>query len=320
MASSQLFQELTSADISAVVSALYGSSARIEACKLLKGGVFNTTYWVKTNRDKNGLVLRAAPNNQQVLFDFERSMMSAEPLFYKLLQDNGIPTSELVHHDATRQVIDREYIIFNYIHSLPMNDPRVPQTAKPDLYRQLGAIVSRMHRISHARFGWLRPQDALPMFTSWGAFLQRFAAEIGDRLAAHGLFAASDLRRFRAVFAQQAIFDAIAQPQLVHADLWEGNVLVCERDGRWDVAAIIDVDKVIFGDRELEFAFPTLLNADFLRGYGPREAETPDATVRRNAYRLLYSFMYAYIWHAQFNDRARTEAAQADGLAALSLF
>ncbi len=225
MPSSHLYQELTPAEIAKVVTVVYGSDTKITACTLLKGGVFNTTYRVQTNRERDGIVLRAAPTHRRVLLDFERSMMSAEPLFYQLLRDNGIPTSEVVAYDNGRQVIDREYILFNYIRSMPMNDPQVPQAAKPGLYRQLGDIVARLHTIRHERFGWLRPNGALPMFATWSAFLQRFAAEIADRLASHGLFADGDLRRFLAVFDKQAVFDQIAQPRMVHADLWEGNGL-----------------------------------------------------------------------------------------------
>ena len=128
------------------------------------------------------------------------------------------------------------------------------------------------------------------------------------------------LNRFLDIFAERAVFDAVTRASMVHADLWEGNVLVSEREGEWRVAALIDIDKAIFGDKELEFAFPTLLKDDFLKGYGARADESPDADFRRQAYRLLQSFMYAYIWFAQFENQERYQAAKGDGLAVLDLF
>ena len=106
---------------------------------------------------------------------------------------------------------------------------------------------------------------------------------------------------------------------MVHADLWEGNVLVSENDSKWNVVALIDNDKAIFGDKELEFAYPTVLNDDFLSGYGPIVAESSGSIFRRNAYKLLESFMYAYIWFAQFENKERYELAKKNGLAALEL-
>jgi hypothetical protein len=96
MTTSRIFKELNRAEIKKVISALYGSDSKIIKCSLMKGGVFNTTYLVKTDDDPNGIVLRVAPINRHLLFDFEKSMMAAEPLFYKTLQEKNIPTSEVI--------------------------------------------------------------------------------------------------------------------------------------------------------------------------------------------------------------------------------
>ena len=47
----KLFKELNNAEINRVVTNLYGSDTTIIDCILLKGGVFNTTYHVKTDTD-----------------------------------------------------------------------------------------------------------------------------------------------------------------------------------------------------------------------------------------------------------------------------
>jgi aminoglycoside phosphotransferase (APT) family kinase protein len=319
MTPSKIFKELTQTEISQVVNDLCGNHTKILDCVLLKGGVFNTSYLVKTNRDRNGMVLRVAPVNRHLLYDFEKSMMSAEPLFYQLLQAKGIPTSEVMHYDNTYEVIDREYIIFKYIRSVPMNDRRVPEKARPSLYQRLGAIIRRLHDIQDEKFGWKRPTGELRMYDTWGAFLQRFAQEIADRSAAYALFRADVLTRFIDVFSHRG-FDQIKPARMVHADLWEGNVLVCEEAGDWRIAALIDVDKALFGDPDLEFAYPTVLNDDFLQGYGPRASHSPETMLRRNAYRVLVSFMYTYIWYAQFDDQVKYAQAKQAGITALEQF
>jgi len=319
MASSKVFKELTTTEIIAVVTDLFGSKTKILDYQLLKGGVFNTTYWVKTNNARNGIVLRVAPINRHLLFDFEKSMMAAEPLFYQMLQAKGIPTSEVIHYDNTGRVIDREYIIFKYIQSIPLNHVKVPQEVKPRLYQHLGALIALLHDIKSEQFGWKRPQRSLEMQATWGAFLQRFAIEIADKASAYALFRAAELNRFVEIFSHKAVFNQITQACMVHADLWEGNVLVRENEGQWDIVALIDVDKAIFGDKDLEFTAPTALNGDFLRGYGPREPESTSSIFRKNAYHLLVNFMYAYIWFAQFENRERYELAKKNGLAALDV-
>lgn len=320
MTPSRIFKELNSAEIAKVMSNLYGSDTAIIDCRLMEGGVFNTTYLVKTDSDRNGIVLRVAPVNQHLLFEFEQSMMAAEPLFYKMLQDKNIPTSEVIHYDNSHDVIDREYIIFKYIRSVPMNDISVPKDVKSHLYQRLGEIVSWIHNIKSEKFGWKRPDHELELYENWGAFLKRFAREIADRASNYGVFNDGELNRFFNIFNDTTEFNQITQACMVHADLWEGNVLVSKNDGKWDIAAIIDIDKAIFGDKAFEFASPVLINDDFLRGYGCRIDESSASIFRRNAYKLLDSFMYAYIWLVQFENVERYELAKRNGLSELDLF
>jgi aminoglycoside phosphotransferase (APT) family kinase protein len=320
METSRIFKELTKAEIIKVVTNFYGNDTKIVDWLLLKGGVFNTTYLVKTNHDRSGMVLRVAPVNRHLLYDFEKSMMSAEPFFYQILQEQGIPTSEVMHYDNTYEVIDREYIIFKYIRGLPMNDRRVPQNAKPGLYQHLGEVIASLHAIKNKQYGWKRPNGELQMYATWGLFLQRFAQEIAHKAAHYALFSDAELHRFTDIFSDSVMFDQIKPACMVHADLWEGNVLVRDIDGDWRVVALIDVDKAIFGDKDLEFAYPTVLNDDFLKGYGPRAEQMSGTIYRRTAYRVLESFMYAYIWFAQFENQGRYEQAKQSGLVALESF
>ena len=319
MAASRIFKEISRAEIKNVVANLYGSDTKIKGFRLMKGGVFNTTYLVKTDLEPTGFVLRVAPINRHLLFEFEKSMMAAEPLFYTLLKEKNIPASEVIYYDNSNTVIDREYIIFKYIPSISMNHISVPVDKKPGLYQQLGEIIARLHAVKNDEFGWKRPNRELEMYASWGEFLQRFTQEIADKASDYGIFRDVDIKRFVNIFHEPSVFNQITQACMVHADLWEGNVLVGENDGDWDVVALIDVDKAIFGDRDLEFASPALLTDDFLNGYGPRAAESSGSIFRRNAYRLLESFMYAYIWFAQFGNIERYESAKRNGLEALDL-
>ena len=63
-----------------------------------------------------------------------------------------------------------------------------------------------------------------------------------------------------------------------------------------------------------------MLNEDFLNGYGSRVDESSGSIFRRNAYSLLESFMYAYIWFAQFENIEKHESAKRNGLSTLELF
>jgi aminoglycoside phosphotransferase (APT) family kinase protein len=318
MTSLKLFKELSQAEIEAIIANLYGSAARMTECRLLEGGLFNTTYHIRTEADHSGLVLRIAPVNQHLLFDFEKSMMSSEPLFFQMLAEQKIPTSEVVYYDSSFSVVDREYILFRYIPSLPMNDPAVPPEVMPALNRQVGQILACMHDIQGDQFGWKRPGGASELFDRWGAFLKRFASEIAERSANYGVFNDTELHHFTHVFEDPIAFDPIRQACMVHTDLWEGNVLVNEEQGEWRVAAIIDVDRAVFGDPDMEFNSAWAMSEDLLVGYGRRLDSSPESIFRRQAYDLLWDFMYAYVWLVQYEDIDRCEIAKRRGLFVLN--
>jgi aminoglycoside phosphotransferase (APT) family kinase protein len=317
MTTLKLFKELSQAEIETVIANLYGSAARMTECRLLEGGLFNTTYHIQTEADRNGLVLRVAPVNQHLLFDFEKSMMSAEPIFFQMLAKQKIPTSEVVFYDNSFGVIEREYILFRYIPSLPMNDPAVPQEAKPVLNQRVGEILALMHDIKGDQFGWKRLGSSIELFDRWGLFLKRFASEIAERSANYGVFSDAELSRFTHVFEDIKIFDPIRQACMVHTDLWEGNILVNKAQGEWQVAAIIDVDRAVFGDAELEFNSAWALNEDLLRGYGRKLEDSAESIFRRQVYDLLWDFMYAYVWLVQYENMARYENVKRRGLSVL---
>jgi aminoglycoside phosphotransferase (APT) family kinase protein len=317
MTTLKLFQELSQAEIEAVIANIYGSAARMTDCRLLEGGLFNTTYHIKTDGDRDGVVLRVAPVNQQLLFDFEKSMMSAEPIFFQMLAEHKIPTSEVVHYDSSFSVIEREYILFRYIPSLPMNDPAVPAEAKAALNQRVGELLALLHDIKSDRFGWKRPGEASELYDRWGAFLHRFAGEIAQRSANYGVFNDAELNQFTRVFEDPSAFDQVTQARMVHTDLWEGNVLVNKNDGEWQVAAIIDIDRAVFGDPDMEFNSAWALNEDLLLGYRRRLDSSPESIFRRKAYDLLGNFMYAYVWLVQYENMERYESSKQHGLKVL---
>ena len=58
-------------------------------------------------------MLRVAPVNKHLLFEFEKDMMGAEP-FFMICCKNNIPTTRIIKHVPQGVVIDREYNIRVY--------------------------------------------------------------------------------------------------------------------------------------------------------------------------------------------------------------
>jgi fructosamine-3-kinase len=82
------------------------------------------------------------------------------------------------------------------------------------------------------------------------------------------------------------LFDRDLPSCLLHMDIWAQNILV--DDGR--VTGIVDWDRALWGDREIEFAvldYCGISEPAFWEGYGERRDASAEAQVRQLFY-LLY--------------------------------
>ena len=301
---SQIYKELTKNEIDKIVIDLYGNDSEITECRLLKGGLFNTTYYIATNTDTAGIVLRAAPVKKDLLINFEKNMMSAEPLFHKLLADNDIPTSQILKYSPNGEVIDREYIISRYIPSIPMSDISSDKEDLGYLYEQVGSLIRKMHGIKNDRFGWKRP-DRRGEYDTWKEFIFVFAGEANDKALAYNLLDSEYIKRFNDLLNESTnALNEITEPHMSHNDLWEGNILLGKDNGngKYYVAAIIDIDKAIFGDRYWDMAMQCMMNPSFMKGYADIVPDDLNHKKRQHIYKLIGIILECYIAMIEFDD------------------
>lgn len=302
MAKSRIYEEITIHQISKIVKDLYGTGVKEISYNILKGGLFNTSYFVKTDIEEKGIVLRVAPINKHLLFEFEKDMMSAEPIFHELLQKNNIPTTRILKYVPHGEVIDREYIISEYIDSIPMNDPSLSKMDLSHVYKEVGFYAKRIHMITNEKFGWKR-KDSWGEYEKWSDFVLAFAKEAEDKAKEHKLFTKNEIEKFHNIFTGSIeILDEINVPYMTHADLWQGNILLKHCEGGYDLAGIIDLDRTIFGDKYWDLCNPWIINNEFLSGYNERIPQTDNHNRRCYLYQLLGSFFTVYVVLIEYND------------------
>lgn len=300
--SSALFQEVSPETVKAVFSASLGVD-QIHSARLMEGGLFNTTYLVSFGPEGKQAILRLGPVNRHLLMGFEGNLMNAEAVFYALCRQNEIPCSAVLALDTSRTVIDRDYMIVDYIPSQPMSRAGLTGPHRQRLYTQLGGYVKKLHGITGDRFGFLSRIAAGMGFDSWSEALLFETEDIARRLSAAGGLTAGEvrdlLRQFR---AGREDLDQIRTPRLVHTDLWEGNVLLDPQCR--DIAAIIDGDRAVFGDPDFEFSSPWMERDLLSRGYGPilPEPLSPARARRLQLYRMFYCLLEAYVWHSEYRN------------------
>lgn len=304
---SRLYKELSNDELNKIVHFHFGKNCRYVA-KLLKGGFFNTTYHVLLTDSAKEVILRVGPVNTHLLLPFENNLMRAEEHVYELLKDKAIPCSHVLVCDTSKELIDRDYMIVDFIAGKPMSELELSEDIKARLYSQAGMYTAKMHTITSAKYGRVSEIITGQGYSSWSEYLSSEMSMVCSRLSGYSVLNGSEAALFNPVIDKyKDILNEIQTPHLVHADLWTGNILVRYNEATYDVAAIIDADRAVFGDIGFEFASPWMINEHFICGYGQIQEQDVIAETRKKIYRLLYALIDTYVWSVEYDKQENSK-------------
>lgn len=300
--SSLLYKELSEEALTGLYAAVFPEET-ITDFALLSGGLFNTTYRVRT--DRQDTVLRLGPVNRHLLLPFEEKLMDAEGLVDGLCRENGVPASEVLVLDTTKTRLDRDFMIVKRIPSVALSEVKEGEISpenRREISKTCGELTKRLHRVEGERFGRI---SSILCGRGKDCWSEALLDEIDGLIRMNGIykvFPERILRETRAAFVRYTpLLDEIKTPRLVHADLWSGNILVQKgEDGWYRVAAIIDGDRAFWGDPNLDTDSPWMVDDAFLEGYG--EKPFPPSEKRRLLYLLLFSLIDAYVWRVEYKN------------------
>lgn len=302
---SNLYKELTNTELVAIVNEYSGANQRFEY-RLLSGGLFNTTYLLTFLSCK--IVLRVGPINCHLLLPFEHNLMNGEKYVYDLCKQSNIPTSSVLFCDTSKNIIDRDYMIVNYIPSEALSEIKVNEQINYSLYYQSGEYASKIHEITGTKFGRVSNLVLGKGFYKWSDYLKSEIFEWQDKVSKIGIYTGNELEKINNIFVEYTdLLDEIKIPKLVHADLWAGNILVNNIDGNYKVVAIIDADRAVFGDTDFEFASGWMINEAFIKGYGVELNNDNEFSTRRKIYALVYNLLDSYLCLAQYNSKEKSD-------------
>lgn len=317
---SSLYRELTPEQLTAIVEAHFGAG-RPYAARLLEGGLFNTTYRVSLREPEREVVLRMGPVHCELLLPYEENLMRAEEYVYDLFHANGIPGSTVVACDTSRELIDRDYMIVDFIESVPLSSIEDPQITA-DLFRQTGEYAALLNQIEGPGFGRVSEILRGNISPSWPAYLTGELAQTLKALGRHGLLTSAQCRLISDAYTQNLdVLAGVTVPHLAHCDLWAGNVLTaCDENGHYEVKAIIDPDRAVFGDQEFDFASPWMITDDFVAGYSKYSPvdfaalESPEKQRKFSLYRLMFHLNDAYALQVEYNNAQSCSERLAEAL------
>ena len=271
----------------------------------IQTGKHNRSYWVNSSRGR--FVLRIAPPDDAGFLFYERLMMRQEPALHALIRANtSIPLAEVVGYDFSRTRIDRDYLLMTALPGTPISDAVGLTRARfRRALRQVGEYLRQLHALTaaeclgHKHYGYLGDHRPMEPQQSWAAAFKVMWHTLIDDVVACGSYTLDEAQMMRDLLDfHLEQFDHPLAPRLLHMDVWSQNILI---DGAGNVTGLVDFDRALWGDVEIEFAvldYCGISEPAFWEGYGLERDESLPAMIRRQFY-LLYEiqkYMPIRVW------------------------
>lgn len=265
-------------------------------------GKFNTSFFVHAEGQQ--LVLRIAPARDAVFVFYERDMMRQEPAIHELLLSRtGVPVAPILAYDDSLGLIDRDFLIMERLPGRPLTEMHhVPYDR---VLCQVGQHLAATHALTADRYGYLGAHAPMTPQTTWVAAFEIMWNKMIDDIIDVGHYDRDEAKLMRGLLDRHLpLFDREIPSSLLHMDIWHQNILV---DDAGAVTGIVDWDRALWGDPEIEFAvldYCGISEPAFWEGYGRERDTSSDARVRQVFYLLYELQKYIVIRQGRGADSA----------------
>jgi len=263
-------------------------------------GHYNEVYEFTDEDDR--YILRVAPGEEVPKLFYEVNIMHSEPpIHQKVMKHTAIPIPEIVFYNFKRSNSERDYLIMRKMKG---------KEGGYDL-KQLGKYIAQLHQIKGEGFGY--PDRDFALGKSWPKTFFQYGERIfKDCLRAEAI-TPKEYDFFLDKYEKNIAAVEECEPSLLHLDLWYTNILT--ENG--NISAILDFDRGMYGDVELEFAvLDTYASAtpEFFTGYGHPRPGGYQAEKRRILYLVYELIKYAFIRLARNHNYQTARAHVAECL------
>ncbi|MHC4737451.1 MAG: fructosamine kinase family protein [Planctomycetota bacterium] len=261
-------------------------------------GHYNDSYYIDS--EKGTFVLRIAPPDSVPKLFYEIDMMKSEVDIHKIVREKtDLPVPKIIYYDFSKEIIDADYLIMEF---LPGSPGAFDQ-------KQLGEYVKQLHTIKGSFYGY--PDRTAHTAKNWPDIFYTYVNLIFKDCLSCGIIDDNDYTHFISIYQKHCQTVEQVPPCLLHLDLWTQNILTVNGQ----ITAILDFDRGLYGDPELEFAVLDTYgysSAEFFDGYGKPRPTDSKAQIRQRLYIVYELIKYAFIRTARGRSFAtgRSHVAQ----------
>ncbi|WEK53676.1 MAG: aminoglycoside phosphotransferase family protein [Candidatus Cohnella colombiensis] len=219
----------------------------------LADGWANSAYLL-TLEDDRVVVLKASPRADVKRMRCELNTMQTEVEVMRLLADvEDFPIPRIYAYDDSLQLLPVTYFIMECLEGQPYSKLKESLSKDDQDYieRQLGYYNRQINEVTGTYFGAV-VDDGSTRSSSWRECFRKMIFGVLQDGEEAGVVLPLSYEALRTeIDARLGVLDEVVVPQLVHWDLWEGNVFV--KDGV--ITGIIDYERAMWGDPLIEVYF-----------------------------------------------------------------
>lgn len=275
-----------------MVAAAFGREATIQRYGDLRDGYFNAAYCIDLS-DGRRVVLKVAPPSGVQVMRYEHNILRTEVQMLRAVRaQTTVPVPTVYYHDDSHTLIDGDYFLMSFVEGAAYHHHREAFSPRRQaiVEQTIGDYLRQINSITGSFFGY--PTMEAAAYQSWRlAFLAMFDNLLQDGRDKQVTLPLTYEALRAQVEAVAPVLDTVVRPQLVHLDLWDGNIFIEPKSG--EITGIIDFERALWGDPLMEFQYRTLeVTPAFESGYGQALLAEPAAAARRTLYNLyLYLIM-----------------------------
>jgi aminoglycoside phosphotransferase (APT) family kinase protein len=237
--------------IEALMRDAFGTRARVGGARAAEGGMYNAGYHIDLlGAGPARVFLKVAPPDEIEALTHERDLMRAEAATMARLAEAEIGCApSILIADFSRRMIDRDYLVLEHRDGAPLSGiaPELTPQQIADVRGQIGRIAGRVRELTAPAFGY--PHLGALQAPTWSAAFGRMVGAVLADARRFGVDLPRGGANLAAAFAGAgSLLDEVAIAELVHFDLWDGNILVRTGDDGPQVTGVIDWERAFYGD------------------------------------------------------------------------
>ncbi len=289
---------LTREQIADLARSAFGEDCRVQEITECRGGMFSAIYRMRRLPEGDEIVLKVGVAPGAPLLTYERDVMPTEVTCLRMIgEQTAVPVPRVLAHDFTKRRIPSNYFFMTALEGVPLSgvSKQMPPEELRRVKADLGGYLAEIHRIKGPYYGYFT-DDPAGQYHSWKtAFTHMFAQLLDDGRARRIRLPYARIER--AVERNADLLKGLTAPALVNYDCHEGNVLVRQAGGHWQITGILDLERAFWGDPIADFPAAFIFTEDirqepdFLNGY-LRAAGTQRAYGEKDARRYQLYRLY----------------------------